>query len=115
MELGRGMCSNYHRRHWDYKRGPGWYQVPGVYTVSERTVYQYEYIWYVKVPETRGSLVALFSHVVQIPGGSPVAFLSYVVRMDMWMRTLCDVRRTCDELVCLPLLTTYKCWQSRCV
>ena len=31
--------------------------------------------------------------------GSPAAFLSYVVRMNVWMRTICDVRRICDELV----------------
>ena len=44
------MCSNYRRRHWDYRLVPGWYQlVPR--TIHESTVYMYEYIWYVLVPE----------------------------------------------------------------
>ena len=25
VELGGDMCSNYRRRHWDYKQVPGWY------------------------------------------------------------------------------------------
>ena len=52
VELGRVMCSNYHRRHWDYKLILGCYHlVPR--TIYENTVYMYEYtgIWYVQVPE----------------------------------------------------------------
>ena len=27
VELGVGMCSNYHMRHWDYRLVPDWYQL----------------------------------------------------------------------------------------
>ena len=44
VEIGRGMCSNYPRRHWDYKHVRGWYHRVSR-TIYETTVYMYEYMY----------------------------------------------------------------------
>ena len=75
----------------------GWYRLV-LRTIREHIIY-----------------VRIYGIYVQVPRGSPVAFLSCVVRMNIWMRTLCDVRRTgtCDQTVMDLLFTrlllrTYK-------
>ena len=70
VEIGRGMCSNYPRRHWDYKHVRGWYHRVSR-TIYETTVYMYEYMY----------------------GMYRYQRCTCRIRMNILMRTyLCDVR-----------------------
>ena len=89
VELGRGMCSNYHMRHWDYRL------VPAGATHYTRAHYICTNIWYICTGTKR------FTCCIPIMRGT----YEYMDAYPLWRTTYWYLWSNCDGLVVYTIAT----------